>query len=62
LSVTSDKSKEKVQKDKQRCTKHTHATKDRVSGTSIKPGGELWCSGRVSIFVLVMTLAEILLA
>ena len=30
--------KEKVQKDKQRCTKHTYRTKD---------WGELWCSRRV---------------
>ena len=28
--------KEKVQKDKQRCTKHTHKTKDRVTRTPIK--------------------------
>ena len=49
--------KEKVQKDKQRPTKHTHKTKDRVTRTSLKdqvtrtslkPGGELRCSGRVS--------------
>ena len=40
--------KEKVQKDKQRSTKHTHKTKDRVTRTSLKPGGERRCSGRVS--------------
>jgi len=40
--------KEKVQKDKQRSTKHTHKTKDRVTRTSLKTGGELRCSGRVS--------------
>jgi hypothetical protein len=39
--------KEKVQKDKQRSTKHTHKTKDRVTGTPLKTGGELRCSGRV---------------
>ena len=37
--------KKKVQKDKQRSTKHTYKTKDRVTR---KPGGELRCSGRVS--------------
>ena len=41
--------KEKVQKDKQRSTKHTHKTKDRVTRTPLKLGGELMCSGRVSI-------------
>jgi hypothetical protein len=39
---------EKVQKDKQRSTKHTHKTKDRVTRTLLKTGGELRCSGRVS--------------
>jgi hypothetical protein len=33
--------KEKVQKDKQRSTKHTYKTKDRVSRTPLKTGGEL---------------------
>jgi hypothetical protein len=40
--------KEKVQKDKQRSTKHTYKTKDRVTRTPVKTGGELRCSGRVS--------------
>ena len=40
--------KKKVQKDKQRSTKHTYKTKDRVTGTPLKTGGELMCSGRVS--------------
>ena len=40
--------KEKVQKDKQRSTKHTYKIKDRVIGTPLKTGGELMCSGRVS--------------
>ena len=39
--------KEKVQKDKQRSTKHTYKTKDRVTQTPLKTGGELRCSGRV---------------
>ena len=40
--------KQKVQKDKQRYTKHTHKTKDRVTRTPLKNGDELSCSGRVS--------------
>ena len=40
--------KEKVQKDKQRSTKHTYKTKDHVTRTPLKTGGELRCSGRVS--------------
>jgi hypothetical protein len=39
---------EKVQKDKQRSTKHTHNTKDRVTRTPLKPGGALRCSERVN--------------
>jgi hypothetical protein len=35
-------------KDKQRYTKHIHKTKDRVTRTPLKTGGELRCSGRVS--------------
>jgi hypothetical protein len=30
--------REKVQKDKQRSTKHTHKTKDRVTRTPLKTG------------------------
>ena len=42
--------KKKVQKDKQRSTKHTHKTKDRVTNTNpTKTGGELMCSGMVGI-------------
>jgi hypothetical protein len=39
--------KEKVQKDKQRSTKHTHKTKDRETQTPLKTGGELSCSSNV---------------
>ena len=39
---------EKVQKDKQRSTKHTYKTKDRVTRTPWKTGGELRRSGRIS--------------
>jgi len=38
---TTQRPKEKVQRDKQRSTKHTHQTKDRVTGTPLKTGGEL---------------------
>ena len=40
--------KENKQKDKQRSTKHTHKTKDRVTRTLLEIGGDLRCSGRVS--------------
>jgi hypothetical protein len=45
---TTQWSKEKVQKDKQRSTKHTYKAKDRVTRTPLKTGRELRCSGRVS--------------
>ena len=38
--------KEKVQKDKQRSTKHTYKTKDRVTRTPLRTGSELRCFGR----------------
>ena len=37
-----------MQKDKQRSIKHTYKTKNRVTGTPLRIGGELSCSGRVS--------------
>jgi hypothetical protein len=40
--------KEKVQKDKQRYTKHTYKTKDQVTRTPLKTEGELMCSGRAN--------------
>jgi hypothetical protein len=40
-------SKEKAQKDKQRSTKHTYKTKDRVTRTPLKTGDEL-----VNIFIM----------
>jgi hypothetical protein len=39
---------EKIQKDKQRSTKHTHKTKDRVTRAPLKTGGEFKCSGRIN--------------
>jgi len=38
------------QKNNQRSTKHTHKTKDRVTQTALKTGGELGCSDRVKQF------------
>jgi hypothetical protein len=38
--------KEKVQKDKQRSTSHKYKTKDLVTRTPLKIGGELRCSGQ----------------
>jgi hypothetical protein len=40
--------KRKIQKVKQRSTKHTYKTKDRATRTPLKTGVELMCSGRVS--------------
>ena len=40
--------KEKVQKNKQQSTKHTHKTKGRVTQTLLRAAGELRCSGRVN--------------
>jgi hypothetical protein len=40
--------KEKVHRDKQRSTKHTHKTKDQVTRTPLKTWSELRCSVRVS--------------
>ena len=41
--------KETGQKDKQRSTRHTYKTKDRITRTPRKTRSELRCSGRVSI-------------
>jgi hypothetical protein len=41
---TTQRPKEQVQKDKQRSTNITHKTKDRVTRTPLKTGGELRCS------------------
>ena len=40
--------KEKVQKDKQRSTKHAYKTEDLVTRTPLKTGSDLRCSGKVS--------------
>ena len=45
---TTQWTKEKVQKDKQQSTKHAYKTKDRVTRTPLKSGGEPRCSGSVS--------------
>jgi len=39
--------KEKGQRNKQRSTKNTHKTKDRVTRTPLKTWNELRCSGRI---------------
>ena len=39
--------KRKSTKDKQRSTKHTYKTTDRVTRTPLKTGNEIRCSGRV---------------
>ena len=46
---TTQWAKEKGQKNKQRSTKHTHKTEDRVTRTPQRTGGELRCSGRVTV-------------
>jgi hypothetical protein len=40
--------KERGQRDKQWSTKHTHKTKDRVTRTPLKTGGERICSRRIN--------------
>ena len=45
---TTQRPKEKVQKDKQRSTKHTYKSKDRVTRTPLTTGDEHRCSGRVN--------------
>ena len=47
--------KEKVPKNKQRSTKCTHKTKDRITWTPLKTGGELGCSGRVAVPASLVT-------
>jgi hypothetical protein len=41
--------RKKVQKDKQRFTKHTYKTTDRVTRTPLKTGGELRFTGRENV-------------
>ena len=53
--------KENVQKDKQRSTKYTYKTKDRVTWTPLKTGGELRCSGRVESLLRKLNCNEIML-
>jgi RNA:NAD 2'-phosphotransferase (TPT1/KptA family) len=55
MYITTHWPKVKVQKDKQRSTKHTHKTKDRVTRTSRKTRGELRCSRRVSLILRFQT-------
>ena len=46
--LTTQWPKEKIQKDKQRSTEHTHKIRNGVTRTPLKTGGEFRCSGRVS--------------
>jgi hypothetical protein len=48
ISMKNRQHKEKVQKDKQRSTKHTRKTKDRVPRAPLKTEGQPRWSGRVS--------------
>ena len=43
--------KEKVQKDKQRTTKHTHIAKDEVTRTPLTTGDQFKCSGKDKQFL-----------
>jgi len=43
--------KKKYRKNKQRSTRHTYKTKDRVTRTPLKTGGELWCSRKGKQFL-----------
>jgi hypothetical protein len=44
--------RKKIQKDKQRSTKHTYKTKDRVTRTPLKTGGEFRCPQKGKQFML----------
>ena len=42
IRISKKNRQHKRQKDKQRSTKHTHKTNDRVTRTPLKTGGELY--------------------
>jgi len=46
--ITTQWPKEKRQKEDQRSTKHRDKTKDRATGTPLKTGEKVRCTGRVS--------------
>ena len=48
--------KRKGQNDKQRSTKHSNKTKGRVTRSPLKTGGELSCSGRVTVPTLPVSI------
>ena len=58
---TTQWSKEKVQKDKQRSPKHTYKTKDRVTRTPLKTGGDLRYFGRVCNFYFTSGIRQFML-
>jgi hypothetical protein len=49
-----------AQNDNQRSTQHTHKSKDRVTRTPLKSGGELRCSGRVSSSSVPLSKSEVI--
>jgi hypothetical protein len=55
ISKKNKQHNDQKKKDKQRSTKHTHQTKDRVIRTPLKTVGELRCSGSVSNMSLLIT-------
>jgi hypothetical protein len=60
LAQTTQWPKEKVQKDKQRSTKHTYRTKDRVTRTPLKTAGELRCNKvALLVFIVIFKLIKI---
>ena len=54
--------KKKYKKDKQRPTKHTYKTKDRVTRAPLKTWSEFRCSGRVSSFCSTVVYFEVIVA
>ena len=48
--------KEKVQKDKQRSTKHTHIANDRITRTPLKFGGELRATNQICVISFLHTI------
>ena len=53
---TTQWSKEKVQKDKQRSTKHTYKTKDRVTQTPLRDGPFNFQGGRYVFFFFFLNI------
>ena len=58
----SGQKKKKVLRNKRRSTKHRHITKDCVTRTPIKTGGELRCSGRVGSSCSTSSIRRVILS